>query len=76
MRPGYDADLALVDPAASWVARADASESTQGYTPFEGLEFSAQVKQTWLRGRLIYDGGLVGAPAGRYLRRPYSGSAD
>ena len=74
--PGYDADLALVDPNASWVARAAASESAQGYTPFEGLEFSAQVKQTWLRGRLIYDGGLVGAPSGRYLRRPYSGSAD
>lgn len=74
--PGYDADLALVDPNASWVAHAAASESAQGYTPFEGLEFSAQVKQTWLRGRLIYDGGLVGEPSGRYLRRPYSGSAD
>ena len=69
--PGLDADLALVDPADSWVVRAEDSPSTQGYTPFEGIELTAKVKQTWLRGRLIYDGNVVGEPAGQYLRRPY-----
>ena len=69
--PGYDADLVLVDPHDSWVVRADESESTQGYTPFEGIELSAKVKQTWLRGQLIYDGRIVGEPAGQYLKRPY-----
>jgi hypothetical protein len=34
--PGYDADLAIVDPAKSFVVRAADSESTQGYSPFEG----------------------------------------
>ena len=69
--PGCDADLALVDPAESWVVRAQESPSTQGYTPFEGMELSARVKQTWLRGRLIYDGNIVGEPAGQFLKRPY-----
>ena len=43
------ADLVLVDPNESWVVSAQESPSTQGYTPFEGMELSARVKQTWLR---------------------------
>ena len=41
---GFDADLALVDPAKTWTIRAAESPSTQGYTPFEGLELSARVR--------------------------------
>ncbi len=69
--PGYDADLVLFDPDKSFVVRAAESESTQGYTPFEGMELTGKVASTYLRGRLIYDRGKVlGAPSGRYLRRP------
>jgi allantoinase len=72
--PGYDADLAIVDPAKSFVVRAADSESTQGYSPFEGLEMSAQVVATYLRGDVIYENGaVVGEPRGRYLQRPYGG---
>ena len=68
---GLDADLALVDPGETWTVRAAESESTQGYTPFEGLELSARVKATFLRGELICENGKVlGAPRGRYLHRP------
>jgi allantoinase len=69
--PGFDADIALVDPLESFVVRADESESKQGYTPFEGQELSGKVKSTFLRGSLIYhDGRIVGPARGRYLRRP------
>ena len=69
--PGYDADLAIVDPAKTFVVRAGDSESTQGYSPFEGLEMSGQVVSTYLRGAVIYENGrVVGAPRGRYLKRP------
>ncbi len=68
---GLDADLALVDPRETWTIRAQDSASTQGYTPFEGIELSARVKATYLRGSLVYDGSkVVGKPRGRYLRRP------
>jgi allantoinase len=68
---GLDADLALVDPHATWTIRARESESTQGYTPFEGIELSARVKATFLRGELICENGKVlGKPRGRYLHRP------
>ena len=69
---GFDADLALVDPACSWIIRAKDSPSTQGYTPFEGLEMSARVEETWLRGQPIYSHaqGVIGKPRGQYLHRP------
>ena len=68
---GLDADLALVDPAERWTIRARDSASTQGYTPFEGLELSARVKATFLRGALVVENGnVLGKPLGRYLHRP------
>jgi allantoinase len=69
--PGLDADLALVDPNETWTIRAKDSESTQGYTPFEGMELSARVKATFLRGMLVSENGrVIGEPRGRYLHRP------
>jgi allantoinase len=69
---GYDADIVLVDPDASFVVRAVQSESHQGYTPFEGIELTGRVKSTFLRGALIYDNGKVVGPArGEYLHRPH-----
>ena len=56
-------DLALVDPRETWTVRAGDSQSTQGYTPFEGIELSARVKATFLRGQLICeDGNVLGRP--------------
>jgi len=64
-------DLALVDPRESWTVRARESASTQGYTPFEGIELGARVKATFLRGALVCENGNpVGKPRGRYLHRP------
>ena len=68
---GFDADLALVDPDAPWVVRAEDSESTQEYSPFEGLELGARVRHVFLRGRQIVDrGNVVGEPLGQFVRRP------
>jgi len=71
---GYDADLVLLDPNQTFTVRAAESESGQGYTPFEGIELTGQVKSTFLRGMRIYDGGnIVGPARGRYLHRPTEG---
>ncbi len=67
---GYDADLVLLDPQETFVVRAADSLSQQGYTPFEGMELSGRVQQTFLRGQLIYDRGqIIGSPQGQYLPR-------
>lgn len=68
---GLDADLALVDPAARWTVRAENSESTQEYTPFEGYAMECSVVRTILRGETVFrDGRVVGDPVGRFVRRP------
>jgi allantoinase len=68
---GYDADLALLDPARTFTVRAADSPSGQGYTPFEGQELAGQVQATFLRGRLVYDRGtFVGSPRGQFIKRP------
>ncbi|WP_150241106.1 dihydroorotase [Nocardiopsis quinghaiensis] len=68
--PGYDADIALLDPDASWTVRARDSESVQEYSPFEGAEISASVTDVFLRGaRIVEAGKVVGEPRGLYVRR-------
>lgn len=71
---GFDADIVLLDPDVEWVVHAPDSESSQGYTPFEGMELSGKVRHVLLRGELVLDGGrIVGEPRGRYLPRPFGG---
>ncbi|MEU9956424.1 dihydroorotase family protein [Streptomyces sp. NPDC050982] len=71
LAPGFDADIALVDPGRTRTVRAAESESTQEYTPFEGFELTAQVTDTFLRGHHILRAGkIVGEPVGAYLHRP------
>ena len=69
---GFDADIALLDPAVSHVVSAAESESSQGYTPFEGQELNGKVRHVWLRGqRILADGLVVGDPAlVEYQKRP------
>ena len=68
---GYDADFCLVDPAATWTVRAEDSESSQEYSPFEGFELAARVMDTWVRGqRVLKRGNVTGAPVGRFVHRP------
>jgi len=70
---GYDADIALLDPDESYVVRAADSESSQEYTPFEGMELTGRVRHAFLRGqRVLEDGKVVDEPRGEYLRRPMS----
>jgi len=67
---GYDADLVLLDPDETFIVRAADSESSQGYTPFEGMQLTGRVKSTYLRGNLVYDdGNVVGDATGQYLSR-------
>ncbi|RIV37636.1 dihydroorotase [Micromonospora radicis] len=67
---GYDADVCLVDPDHTWTVRAQDSESTQEYTPFEGFELTARVTDTFVRGEhVLVDGKVTGEPQGRYVPR-------
>ena len=52
---GEPANLVLVDPESPWTAHGDEMASNASNTPYEGIEFSARVVGTWLRGTQTYD---------------------
>jgi len=51
---GEPANLVLVDPDSSWTARGEEMASKASNTPYEGIEFTACVVGTWLRGKTTY----------------------
>jgi allantoinase len=67
---GFDADFCLVDDTVDYIVHAADSLSAQEYTPFEGFSMTAKVTDTFLRGEPIFaDGGIVGEPRGRFVKR-------
>jgi len=57
IRPGYYADLVLVNPDRPWTVNSDNILYKCGWSPFEGTTFDASVLQTWVNGNLVYDNG-------------------
>jgi dihydroorotase len=63
IRPGADADLVVVDPAARGTIRTADVLSKCGWTAWDGWEVVGQPRLTMVRGRIVYrDGRVVGEP--------------
>lgn len=58
IRPGYYADLVLVDPNRSWTVLPENIFYKCGWSPFEGMQFDASVMKTWVNGQKVFDNGL------------------
>lgn len=72
---GSDADLVLVDLGSTRKVTVEAAHSAQDHTPFAGVELTGWPRTTLLRGQVVFDEGRpLGAPSGRYLRRPLEGA--
>jgi allantoinase len=61
---GADADLVVLDPQARWTLRAADLHSSAGWTPYEGRAMRGQVRTTFVRGQVVYDGGHITAQPG------------
>lgn len=59
IRPGYFADLVLVDPTAVWTVAKDNILYKCGWSPFEGYTFHNAVWKTFVNGELAYSDGVV-----------------
>lgn len=57
IRPGYFADLVLVNPDASWTVTKENILYKCGWAPFEGTTFDNLVSKTWVNGQLVYNNG-------------------
>jgi len=68
---GCDADFVVWDPDAAFMVEASRMRTRHKQTPYAGRTLRGIVKQTYLRGRKIYDNGeLIGRPRGQALAKP------
>jgi allantoinase len=71
--PGYDADLAIVDPGAAWTVTSDTVRTRHKASPYVGMTLKSRIVATVVRGRVVFDDGGVGAPGGGRMVRPTGG---
>ncbi|HLT58998.1 MAG TPA: allantoinase AllB [Limnochordales bacterium] len=69
IRPGFDADLAIVDLDAAWTVRAEDLHSKGKNSPFIGASLQGKVVHTIVRGHVVVrNGQLTGPPRGGWLQ--------
>lgn len=61
IRPGYQADLVLVNPQKEWTVTNDCLLSKCGWSPMEGETFHSKVEKTFVNGHLVYADNQVNA---------------
>ncbi|MCA8942309.1 MAG: allantoinase AllB [Planctomycetes bacterium] len=62
---GYDADLCIWDPDATFEVDVDHLHFRHKLSPYLGRSLTGAVRATWLRGVRVFDGQSFGAPTGR-----------
>ena len=68
LKPGYDADLVLIDPKRSYVFGRSMVESKCGWSPYEGSRLTGAVEHVILGGRhVVREGQRVEPPSGEML---------
>lgn len=74
IRPGADADLAVVDLDKEWTLTADQLFYKNQFSAYVGYSFKGKVERTLVRGVTVYqDGKILAEPGfGKLLRRGYS----
>jgi allantoinase len=64
LRPGADADLAIVDPDEEWVVRSADLFARHKHSPYDGRQLRGRVRATLVRGQVVYRDGAIVAPLG------------
>lgn len=62
--PGYDADLAIIDPNRTYVIDENVFRSKSKRTPFNGATVRGRIVHTIVRGQTVYNGTEVTAQPG------------
>ncbi|HAE30937.1 MAG TPA: dihydroorotase, partial [Flavobacteriales bacterium] len=59
IRPGYFADLVLVDLNEPWTVSSENILYKCGWSPFEGTQFNSSVKKVFVNGAMAYSDGSI-----------------
>ena len=54
IRPGYQADIVLLNPQKEWTVTNECILSKCGWSPMEGQTFHSKVEKTFVNGHLVY----------------------
>ena len=54
IRPGYQADIVLLNPEKEWTVTSECILSKCGWSPMEGQTFHSKVEKTFVNGHLVY----------------------
>jgi allantoinase len=64
LAPGYDADMVVFEPDATWTVDAGRLHQRHPVTPYAGLALRGKVRRTFLRGVCVFDDGRFPVPPG------------
>jgi dihydroorotase len=68
IKPGYYADLVLVDTSMPWAVQKENILYKCGWSPFEGYTFKSRITHTFVNGDLVYQNSKVkDTPVGKRL---------
>ena len=56
LRPGYDADIVVWDPHATFTVDARLLHHRHAVTPYDGATLRGKVNRTYVRGTMVFDG--------------------
>ncbi|MEW4567428.1 dihydroorotase [Tautonia sp. JC769] len=62
LKPGFDADVTILDPAAHWVIDPDRSRSKSRNTPFGGWEVTGRAHTVIVNGEVRFRSGALTGP--------------
>ena len=69
LKPGYDADITLVDLAASYTLTTSDLQQRHRLSPYTGSTFRGRICRTLRRGQTIYqDGAIASNATGKFVR--------
>ena len=67
---GFDADIIVFDPEKKHIASSDQIHHRHKITPYEGMELSGIVEQTYVNGSKVYDHGkFLNLNSGKIVKR-------
>lgn len=72
IREGYHADIVLIDPKKTWTIAKGNILYKCGWSPFEGISLSHQVKSTFVNGKLTYNNGMLADDTPKGMRLEFN----
>jgi len=69
LSPGSDADIVIMDPDLEWTLSTENLKTASDFSMYEGRKVRGRSIKTFVRGRLVAEGGqlVAEAPVGKYV---------